>query len=154
MGLSKARRAEIAKRRADAIRLRIAGLEWQDIADRLNYASKGAACTDVSRAMQERLVEQDQAVEEMRAIETMRLDRIMAGLWSSAAGGNARAADTVVRIIDRRCKLNGLDVRGVGEADPTQALSLVGQLMAAISGAAEVPDLPAPPGDDPGSSPE
>lgn len=154
-GVSKAKRAEVAQRRADAIRLRIAGLEWQEIADRLHYASKGAACTDVTRALQERAADRDQAVDEMRTLETMRLDRIMAGLWPKAASGNARAADTVVRIIDRRCKLNGLDVRGIAEQDPTQALSIVGQLMAAIAGAAELPDMSTPdPGEPDGALPD
>jgi len=36
-----------AERREKAARLRAAGLTWRAIADRLGYASPGAACTDV-----------------------------------------------------------------------------------------------------------
>lgn len=109
MPTPKAKRAQVADRRAKAIALRLAGMDWQTIADRLDYPSRGAACTDVSRAMEANLEEQRTAVEVMREVESERLDRLQAAAWQSAARGDLKAIETVIKLIDRRIKLHGLD---------------------------------------------
>ncbi|MER5985738.1 hypothetical protein [Streptomyces sp. NPDC001787] len=103
---TKAQRAAIAKRRADAIDLRLAGVDWLTIARKLaadptinptgttypqgygvdRYA-KGleppaedalirAACKDVREALKERTTELDEHVDELRTMESERLDRL------------------------------------------------------------------------------
>ncbi|MFE7395222.1 hypothetical protein [Streptomyces sp. NPDC057557] len=103
---TKAQRAAIAKRRADAIDLRLAGVDWLTIARKLaadpainttgaaypqgygadRYA-KGqeppaedalirAACKDVREALKERTTELDEQVDELRTVEAERLDRL------------------------------------------------------------------------------
>lgn len=108
MPASKAQRAATADRRAKATALRIAGMDWQSIADQLGYSSRGAACTDVSRALEANLAELRDKAEEMRSIESMRLDRLQASLWPKAVKGDVKAIDAVLRIIDRRMRLLGL----------------------------------------------
>lgn len=110
MPASKAQRAKTADRRGKAIALRLAGMDWQTIADRLDYASRGAACVDVNRALEANLAEQSQAADTLREVETLRLDRLQAAAWPSAVKGDLKAIDTVLKVIDRRIKLQGLDM--------------------------------------------
>lgn len=110
MGTTKAEKAKVAERRAQAITLRIAGMDWQSIADRLGYSSRGAACQDVARALEANLAEQSQAADTLREVESLRLDRLQAAAWPSAVKGELKAIDTVLKVIDRRAKLNGLDM--------------------------------------------
>lgn len=109
MAASKAQRARTAERRAKAIALRIAGLEYQQIADRLGYASRGAAYTDINRALEQHVAEMRSSAEVLRQQELARLDRLQASLWPQAVAGDNKVAETILRIIDRRCKLLGLD---------------------------------------------
>jgi hypothetical protein len=101
--------AETSERRAQAIALRIAGLEWQEIANRLGYASRGAACTDVSRALESNRREERAQVEELRFVESQRLDRLQVAVWAQAIAGDPRAVEAALKVMDRRAKLFGLD---------------------------------------------
>lgn len=110
MGTTKAKQAKVAERRAKAITLRLAGMDWQTIADRLDYSSRGAACQDVARALEANLAEQSQAADTLREVESQRLDRLQAAAWPSAVKGDLKAIETVLKVIDRRVKLQGLDM--------------------------------------------
>ncbi|MGW1071568.1 hypothetical protein [Streptomyces sp. NPDC002537] len=109
MPASRAQQAATAERRAKAIGLRLAGLDFDTIADRLGYSSRGAATKDLLRALEVRHAEQSAQAEVLRSVEVQRLDRLQAAAWALALQGDMRAIDTVVRIIDRRCRLLGLD---------------------------------------------
>ncbi len=50
-----------------------------------------------------------EAVEEYRELELARLDALQAAHWPQAVAGSVRSADLVLRVIDRRIKLLGLD---------------------------------------------
>lgn len=104
-----AKQAEIAERRTKMVRMRLAGLDWDTIAERLEYSNRAAACKDLSRTLTQYLAEQNSAVEELREVELMRLDRLLASVWTAAIGGDNRAVETAIKVIDRRCKLLGLD---------------------------------------------
>lgn len=108
MAVSKAQRAATAERRAKAIQLRLAGMDWVAIATRLGYSNKAAACKDLSRALAANLAEVGRSVEELREVELMRLDRLRIAVWSSAVAGDLRAVDTVLKISDRYVNLLGL----------------------------------------------
>jgi hypothetical protein len=127
--------AQRTERRAEALRMHIAGHTWQKIADRLGYSSAGHACADGRRALEILRAHQDQAAEEYRAIELARLDealavamRIMAEEQVAHSNGKIvyrqiegqqvpvvdntvalAAADRVVKISESRRKLLGLD---------------------------------------------
>lgn len=109
MPASKAQRAATAKRRAQAVAMRMAGLDYQTIADRLEYKTRQAAAKDVERALAANLAEVTRTAEEFREVERMRLERLQAAAWQAAVGGDLKAIETCLRIIDRRCKLLGLD---------------------------------------------
>lgn len=109
MPASKAQRASTAKRRADAIAFKLAGLSYDVIAERLGYASRGAACTDIQRALEASLREQARDLEVWRHELVLGLLRLKAAMWPAAMAGDTKAADVVVRISDRLSKLTGAD---------------------------------------------
>lgn len=111
MPASKAQRTKTAERRSQAVKLRIAGADWETIARSCGYASRGAACTDVTRAMETATAEATRNADVLRHMELARLDRLQQAFWAAAIGGGenaGEAARTVLGIIDRRCKLLGL----------------------------------------------
>jgi hypothetical protein len=110
MPASAAQRAAAAEKRAKAVSLRVAGADWQTIADTLGYASRGAACATVGRALQQSNHEANWGADQLRQIELARLDRLQRAMWQQAIQGDPRSADTALKIIDRRIKLMGLDM--------------------------------------------
>lgn len=109
MSVSKAQRAAVAERRAKAIALRLAGLDWQAIADRLGYSSRGAACQDVSRALKKAIKEEADQAELLRALTVQRYDRLQAAFWSGALKGDPKAADIVLKCLAGRAKVEGTE---------------------------------------------
>lgn len=109
MAASRAQQATTADRRAKAVAMRLAGLDFQTIATRLGYASRGAAHTDITRALEANVAEMHRNADVLRQEELDRLNRLQAGVWPAAAAGDPKAVQSVLGIIDRRCKLLGLD---------------------------------------------
>ncbi|MFC9497629.1 hypothetical protein [Streptomyces sp. NPDC056982] len=110
MPASKAQQAATAKRRAQAIALRLAGMDYDTIAERLGYSSRGAATKDICRTLDAYRQEEEAKVEEWRQLESQRLDRLQAAAWAKAAKGDLKAIETVLKVISQRCKLLGLDM--------------------------------------------
>ncbi|WP_228981246.1 hypothetical protein [Streptomyces sp. DH12] len=126
MPASKAQQAETAARRAQLIRLRRTGVPFDD--ERvlaLGYASPGAASKDLIRALQERRDEQDAEASVYRQQENERLDALLEAVWEKATKPSPvhdkdgqylgdeidlKAVDTVLKLMDRRAKLMGLDM--------------------------------------------
>lgn len=106
---SKAQKAVTAKRRAQAITLRLAGMDFDTIAERLDYSSRGAATKDFWRAVEANRLEEAQAVENLREVEGTRLDRLQAAVWAKAVQGDLKAVETVLKVIAQRSRLFGLD---------------------------------------------
>lgn len=109
MPAPRAERAAVAERRTKLIQMRLAGVDYITIAERLDYSSPNAARKDFTRVMRETLDLQAEAAEELRNVELQRLDRLQAAAWADAVKGNLRAIETVLKVIDRRCRLLGLD---------------------------------------------
>ena len=87
-------RAEVAKRRAEAIKLRLAGATYQQIADSELYPEgthRSQAFVDIKRALQEHQAELHADVELLRTEDLLRLDRL------NLAMGSARSAATSAR---------------------------------------------------------
>lgn len=95
-----------AERQRQALELRKAGVGFQAIADRLGYKDHSGAYRAVKTALKKTLQE---PADEVRRVEVERLDAMLLGLWSSAKAGNLLAVDRVLRIMQRRADLLGLD---------------------------------------------
>ena len=126
MPASKAHQAETAARRAELIRLRRQGVPFDDerIVDARGSSSAGDARKDLVRALKANRDDEAAEASIYRQQENERLDALLAAVWPQATEerpvydkegmliGNevdVRAVDTVIRLIDRRAKLNGLD---------------------------------------------
>ncbi len=102
---SEKRLSELDKQRR-ALELRKAGLGFEAIASRLGYRGPSGAYYAVASAMRRTLQE---PADELRALELARLDDLLAGLWLDARQGNVAKIDRVLRIMERRATLLGLD---------------------------------------------
>ncbi len=129
------RSAEVARRRAQALELRRAGVTWQEIANRLGYRTASAACQDVRRGMEDivRVPAQQHIAEEVD-----RLDAMLQGLWPSARKGGVQSIDRVLKIMDRRARYLGLD-NGLRSDSVEEARSMLGELSRALGVAAGTP---------------
>lgn len=122
---SKAHLAEVAARRAELIRLRRQGIKFEDPRiQSLGYTSRGDASKDFLRALEERRDDQAAEASVYRQEENERLDALLEAVWPRATEPtpvfkdgeeigseiDLKAVDTVLKLMDRRAKLMGLDM--------------------------------------------
>ncbi|MFK8851239.1 hypothetical protein [Streptomyces sp. Ac-502] len=126
MAASKLKQDETTVRRTRLLELRRQGVRYDD--ERiltLGYSSPAAARRDLNRALAAHRDEEAAEVSVYRQQENERLDALLEAAWPRATqpspvfdkDGNVldhaldmRAVDTVLRLMDRRAKLNGLDM--------------------------------------------
>ena len=126
MAWSKLKLDEVAVRRTKLLKLRREGVRYDDerIAD-LGYSSPDSARKDLKRALEAHRDAEAAEASLYRQQENERLDALLEAVWPRATTpspvfdkeGNVisheldmRAVDTVLRLMDRRAKLNGLDM--------------------------------------------
>lgn len=100
------RRIEAAEKRAQALELRKAGANYDQIARQVGYESRAGAYRAVQTALQQIT---EEPAKEVIQLELERLDAMLLGLWPNARKGHEGAVDRVLRIMERRAKLQGLD---------------------------------------------
>lgn len=126
MPASRADQAAVAERRAQLIKLRRTGMRFEDpqiLA--LGYPNRGSASKDFHRALAERREEQHAEASVYRQEENERLDALLEAVWPRATTPHPvydregdevaneidlKAVDTVLKLMDRRAKLMGLDM--------------------------------------------
>lgn len=89
-----------------AAQLRASGATFREIGEALDI-DPTTAQTWVWKAVKEAA---NETAEIMRATEGARLDRLQRGIWAQAVAGDTKAVATVLRIMERRAKLFGLDM--------------------------------------------
>jgi len=95
-----------AIRRVRAVQLLASGCTYQQVADELGYTSRGTAYSVVAKALREQTAE---AVADLRDLENARLDALQVALWDAAMTGDVRSATVIVKIVQARVHLNGLE---------------------------------------------
>lgn len=103
-----ARRVTAIQRQQRAVELRRAGYSYREIGKAIGIGTTSAHRL-VTRAVVETRKAIAEDVNEMRALELSRLDALLGGLWADARRGHLGAIDRVLRIMERRAKLLGLD---------------------------------------------
>lgn len=106
MARTSARAIAAAKKKADSLRMREAGATLQQIADKHWSGHRSNAHRAITEALAEVSVEN---VEEVRKLENARLDAMLLGLWKNATRGDTQSTAAVVRIMERRARMNGTD---------------------------------------------
>jgi len=108
------RRVRAAYRKQEVLRLRIAGASYRIIAEEL-----GISRERVRKIVVEMLSTlsdvTDELREELRRLELERLDRMQLALWANAMQGDYAAVDRILKIMQRRAELCGLDAERKGE---------------------------------------
>ena len=99
-------RTQTAYRRTRVVELVAEGANFDEAARAVGYANRSGAFKAFYRAIGDREVE---AVDTHRALELARLDALQRVLWERVELGDIKAIETVLRIIDRRIRLLGLD---------------------------------------------
>ena len=94
--------------RQQALTLRRGGASFQSIANQLGV-SKSTAHKAVSTALAALREQNDELAKALQTLEADRLDVLQLGIWTDAARGDLAAIQTVLRIMERRARLLGLD---------------------------------------------
>ena len=98
---------ELVDKEVKVLELRRSGLTWQNIAERTGYADHTGAYAAYKRAIKRT---QQQPANELREQELDRIDRLQLAIWDKALDGDTKAIFTIVRLMERRAKLLGLDM--------------------------------------------
>ena len=104
------RKLTAREREARSVELRKEGHTYQEIADELRYKSPSGARDAILRAMEKMLPVEE--AEEVRKMEAMRLDAITQRLWGKfkeKGKVNLGIVDRLLRIMERRARLLGID---------------------------------------------
>jgi len=100
------KRIAAVERQGRALELRKAGIGYATIARQLGYAGPSGAYKAIMTALH--AVTREPA-RELVDLEVARLDDLLLGLWGNARKGNVAAVDRVLKIMQRRADLLGLD---------------------------------------------
>jgi len=152
--------ARASARRTQAVRLRMAGLTYEQIANQVGYSDKSAARHAIMRALTRLEAE---SVAELRALENARLDAdemVLRALISNTGlkpDVRIKAVNSRLHLAARRSRLNGLDapmqvaISGGAEARLNDVLNDATKIIMGMvdpDGAATITSLPDTPGDD------
>jgi hypothetical protein len=105
MGVSAARRTALAQRRAQAIEMKLAGMNYRQIAEKLGYSSPTGVSTDVKRAFEQAVIDREHHIDVLIEEQIQILDRMRRAAWPAALKGDTRSIDIVLKCVDRATKL-------------------------------------------------
>ena len=154
----KSREAEIEQRRKKVAANLLGGLNYREMAEVFGVAI-GTISGDVAIILGRWRRDQVATVDEWIQIEARRLDKALNAIWDSVLAGDAQAIDRMIKIMERRSKLLGLDaparkelsgpdggpikVENVGLSDSERAARIVAILDQARARGAGLPAEPA-----------
>ena len=103
-----AKTLKVAERRAQAFDLRMEGYSFRDIGRKLGI-SHTAAHKHVQKGLEDLARTSEDKAKMLILMEASRLDRLQQGCWDAATKGDLYAIDRVLKLMERRAKLFGLD---------------------------------------------
>ena len=104
--------------RSTALKLRAEGLSYKQIGEKLGVSHQ-TAHNWVTSALEEIRTDTNESVVVVRQLESERLDRLLTQCFEAAEKGSLDALNAVLKIMERRAKLQGLDA-----PTKTQALTV------------------------------
>lgn len=137
---SGAKKAEQAEKRKRALALREANLSYEEIAQAMGWKHRETARRFVERALKATYQE---PADEVRRLELRRLDRLARDWWPLAIARKDKktgeelppdpeALDRLMKLMDRRAKLLGLDLAQPRQVNVNLARKSNGELDAAL----------------------
>jgi|SRR5690625_1532125 len=100
------RRIDANEKRVRAVELRKAGATYDQIAGQVGYSSRASAYRAIKKALDDAVSE---PAKELVSMELERLDALQLGVWQQARTGHLGSIDRVLKIMERRARLLGLD---------------------------------------------
>jgi hypothetical protein len=97
----------LVDREIKVMELRRAGLTFDRIAEQTGYADPTGAYAAYKRAIKRTM---QQPADELRTQELDTINRLQLAAWPNALKGDTKAILTIVRLMERRAKLLGLDM--------------------------------------------
>jgi AraC-like DNA-binding protein len=97
---------EQLQRELAVLELRKTGANWRQIAEAVGYTHASAARKAYLRAYDRTL---QAPADELRELELDRLDRLQMAYWKDAIEGNIKAADYVLKVIQVRARITGIE---------------------------------------------
>ena len=94
------------EKQTQALRLALAGISYQAIAEAVGYNSKQAAWKAVKSALNRSIT---QETRDVRMVQNERLNVMLRAIWEDVVKGNEKAIDLALRIEARRSRLMGTD---------------------------------------------
>lgn len=119
------------ERQQQALELRKTGASYEEIAAKLGYHGKSGACKLVKSALRSMIQE---PAKNVARLENIRLDALQSAIWNAAVSGDLAAFDRVLRIMERRAALQGLDAKANSKMEisanvsPSAAAALVSEI--------------------------
>lgn len=109
-----------------AYKLRQTGLDWRTVADKCGYKNSTTARLEVKTWL-ERTAANLSRERRLEALEEEldRLDALQEANWHQAIAGDVKATEAVLKVIDRRIKLLGLDTLYEGAGQVTHNTLIV-----------------------------
>lgn len=104
-----ARQLEAFNRRNKAVRLRASGASFQQIATHVGYKSRSSAHDAVMSALQAHWDETAPDRQTLLLRELATLDTLQMAAWKGAMSGDPESIRVVVRIMERRSRMLGID---------------------------------------------
>lgn len=99
-------KVKLTEREVQALELRKAGYDLNTIAKQLGFRGRSGAYEAIKRALMKVITE---PALEVREMELQRLDQIQRNYWTRMLKGDANIIDKLLRVMDRRARLLGLD---------------------------------------------
>ena len=96
---------EVVAREQEVVKLRRGGLTWDLIGERVGLSAQGAYVA-YERALKRVVLDDINAI---RQLETERLDLAQSAIWGKVLQGDNPSIANLLRIMERRAKLLGLD---------------------------------------------
>jgi len=100
------RRNELATR---AYQLKTEGMSWWDIAEELGITEQSAHMLVSERITLAAELVDIGAKRSILTMELERLDKLQRAVWANAMSGDVRSVEAVLKVIDKRAKLLGLE---------------------------------------------
>jgi hypothetical protein len=131
MSQSAAPRIRRGKRGLEAMNLRLEGLRYSQIAERM-HASEQYCWRLVQGELQWLSRQRAEAAEQVAQLELARLDEMFHGIWPKAKQGDLAAVDRVLQLMQRRAKILGLDAEtNAPQAAATQVTLNISEMIVA-----------------------
>jgi hypothetical protein len=93
--------------RAEAVRLRLTGLTYRAIGERLGF-SEQRAWKIIGEELVRLTAERREAAAALLELSLGRLDAMLLAAWDRAAGGNLKAIDRIIRTVEKQTRLLGV----------------------------------------------